>query len=298
MVTTRPAPAPRPGQVWASPPDRLLAVRSVLARRLSPSRVPDPPAPAAVRPGAEAYAGGDGPLGVLLVHGFTGSPVSMRPWAQHLEADGFRVLLPRLPGHGTSWEEMNATRWEDWYGQVEQSFAELRAACEQVFVAGLSMGGGLSLLLAARPGAEVGGLALVNPSVDSRDPRMLALPVLRHLVPSLGAISGDIAMPEILEGAYERTPLHAAWSLTQLWRTIQAELPAVDQPLLIFKSAVDHVVGPSSLRLIRERVRSVDLTVVELERSYHVATLDYDADLIFTSSSAFFRRLAAAARQV
>ena len=87
-------------------------------------------------------------------------------------------------------------------------------------------------------------------------------------------------------------PLHAAWSLSQLWRDIQANLERVDQPLLIFKSVTDRVVDPSSLALIRAGVRSNDLTVVSLERSYHVATLDYDAELIFTTSSAFFARLA------
>jgi carboxylesterase len=165
-----------------------------------------------------------------------------------------------------------------------------------VFLAGLSMGGGLALLLAARRGVEVGGVAAVNPSVHSRDPRMLALPVLRHVVPSLGAIGSDIAMPDVLEGAYERTPLHAAWSLTKLWEEIQRELPRVDQPLLLYRSRIDHTVGPSSLKIIQQRASSTDVTVVNLERSYHVATLDYDADLIFDGSSAFFHRLASRAR--
>jgi carboxylesterase len=252
--------------------------------------------PPALLPGAEPYHGGDGPTGVLVLHGFTGSPHSMRPWAEHLAAAGFRVACPRLPGHGTTWQEMNQTRWEDWYAAADRELELLRAATDQVFLAGLSMGGGLALLLAARHGAEVAGVAAVNPSVDSRDPRMLLLPVLRHVVPSLGAISGDVAMPDVLEGAYERTPLHAAWSLTKLWQEIQRELPRVDQPLLIYRSRVDHTVGPSSLRLIQERVASRDVTVVMLERSYHVATLDYDAGLIFDGSTEFFLRLASKAR--
>jgi carboxylesterase len=252
---------------------------------------------ATVLPDAEPYFGGSGPNGVLLCHGFTGSPRSMRPWAEHLEADGFRVVLPRLPGHGTTWQEMNQTRWEDWYGHVERAFVDLRAECERVFVCGLSMGGGLAIRLAEQQGDALAGVAVVNPSIASADPRMRALPVLRHLVPSLAGISSDIALPDVLEGGYDRSPLHAAWSMALMWRDIQDNLDRVEQPLLIFKSVKDRVVDGRSLELIRARVRSPDLTVVSLERSYHVATLDYDAELIFTTSSAFFRRLAGEERE-
>ena len=250
------------------------------------------PTTAPVVPGAEPYYAGSGPLGVLLSHGFSGSPHSMRPWGEHLVRDGFRVAVHRLPGHGTSWQEMNRTRWTDWYACLDRAFTDLQAECEQVFVCGLSMGGGLAIRIAEQHGAAVAGLAVVNPSVNSRDPRMKALPVLRHILPSLAGIKGDIALPDAVEGGYDRSALHAAWSVRHLWRDIQAHLDQVDQPLLIFKSVRDKVVGPSSLALIKKGVRSTDLTVVSLERSYHVATLDYDAELIFTTSSAFFQRLA------
>lgn len=263
--------------------------------RLFRRRPVDPaeaPTTATVVPGAERYAGGSGPDGVLLCHGFTGSPRSMRPWAEHLERDGFRVVLPRLPGHGTTWQEMNQTRWEDWYAEVDRALLDLRARCDRVFLAGLSMGGGLAVRLAEQHGDAVAGLALVNPSIGSYDRRMALLPVLRHLVPSLAGISSDIALPDVLEGGYDRSPLHAAWSLTRMWADIQHHLERVTQPLLVFKSVRDKVVDGQSLKLIRAGVRSSDLSVVSLERSYHVATLDHDAELIFTSSSAFFRRVA------
>ncbi len=268
-----------------------MSAVSRLARRRA--AVPDDaPTTVDVVPGAEPYFAGSGALGVLLCHGFTGSPLSMRPWAEHLAGAGFQVAVPRLPGHGTSWQEMNRTRWTDWYACVDRAFRELRENCDQVFVAGLSMGGGLAIRLAEQHGDAVAGLAVVNPSIASADVRMRALPVLRHVVPSLGGVSGDIALPDIVEGAYERTPLHAAWSLMQLWRDIQDHLDRVDEPLLIFKSARDKVVDPTSLELIKRGVKSTDLTIVPLERSYHVATLDYDAELIFETSSAFFQRLA------
>src|SRR5918998_305729 len=227
-------------------------------------------------PDAEPYYGGSGPNGVLLCHGFTGTPQSMRPWAEHLAADGFRVALPRLPGHGTTWQELNQTRWEDWY-----------ACVDRVFVAGLSMGATLALRLAEQHGDAVAGIAVVNPSVVSKDPRLMLL-ALRHVLPSLGGISSEIALPDAVEVAYDRSPMHAGWSLTRLWAVTARDLGRLTQPLLVFKSVQDKVVEPLSLELIEERVRSTDLSVVRLERSYHVATLDYDAEVIFTSSSAFF----------
>ena len=128
----------------------------------------DPVPPAmADDPAIQPYEAGDGPNGVLLVHGFTGTPQSMRPWAEHLEAAGFTVSLPRLPGHGTHWKELNQTAWSDWYAHVDAAFLALRDRCDRVFVAGLSMGGALSLRLAEQHGEDVAGLVLVNPAVTN-----------------------------------------------------------------------------------------------------------------------------------
>ena len=250
-----------------------------------------PPVAAVVQPDAQPYAGGDGPTGVLLCHGFTGSPKSMIGWAKHLEAAGLRVLLPRLPGHGTSWQELNETAWMDWYGCVDDAFAALGAKCDQVFIAGLSMGGGLALRLAARHGHLVSGLVLVNPVINISDPRMRVLPILRLAVPSLSGIVNDIAKPGQDECGYNRLPLPALYSQTFLWADVRRNLDRVDQPLLIYRAIHDHVVDGSSVNLIKAGVRSEDQTYVELQRSYHVATLDYDAEQIFEGSLGFFRRL-------
>jgi len=215
----------------------------------------------------------------------------MRAWAEHLVADGFRVSLPRLPGHGTSWRELALTEWSDWYGSVERELLELRRTCPTVFVCGLSMGGGLALLLAERHRDAIAGVVLVNAVVTSTDPRARALPVLRRFLSSLPGISGDIAKPGVVEGAYSRAPLRPAFSMTQMWREIRDHLDQVSQPLLVFRSVQDHVVDPSSGRAIMAAVSSADLTERLLHRSYHVATMDYDADEIFVGSSVFFRRI-------
>ena len=248
------------------------------------------PVAASVHPDAQPYAGGSGPTGVLLCHGFSGSTHSMIGWARHLETAGFQVLLPRLPGHGTSWQELNQTTWIDWYDCVDDAFTTLQARCDQVFLAGLSMGAALALRLAEQHGPRVAGLTLVNPVINITDPRMRALPVLRVL-PSLAGITNDIAKPDQVEWGYDRLPLRALYSQTFLWADVRRNLDRVNQPLLVYRAIHDHVADASSVRLIKAGVRSSDQTYIELRRSYHVATLDYEADDIFSESVAFIRRL-------
>ena len=117
-----------------------------------------------VLPGAEPYRHEGGEVGVLLCHGFTGSPQSLRPWAEYLAERGLTVSLPLLPGHGTRWQDMQLTGWQDWYAEVDRELRALLERCAQVFVFGLSMGGALALRLAAKHGDAVSGVVVVNPA--------------------------------------------------------------------------------------------------------------------------------------
>jgi carboxylesterase len=243
-------------------------------------------------PGAEPYHHSGGSVGALLCHGFTGTPQSMRPWAQYLADAGLTVALPRLPGHGTRWQDANMTTWDDWYSCIEREFLALGERCEQVFVMGLSMGGGLALRLAQRNGPTVAGIVVVNPSVLGRDPRLRLLPLLHHVTASFPAIGDDIRKPGVHELAYDRNPLRALESLRRAWPVLQADLPRVTQPLLLLRSYTDHIVEPESSAMVLARVSSRDLTEIVLHDSYHVATLDHDAPRIFAASLDFVRRLA------
>ena len=246
----------------------------------------------AVLPGAEPFRHEGGEVGVLLCHGFTGSPQSLRPWADRLAAHGLTVSLPLLPGHGTRWEDMNLTGWPDWYAEVDRELRALGEQCSQVFVAGLSMGGALALRLAAKHGDAVSGVMVVNPANKVHGLAAHALPVVRHLVPSTKGIASDIALPDSTELGYDRVPLHAAYSLRAFLRMVDGELPQVTQPLLLLRSPQDHVVPPADAARVLGRVSSTDVTEILLEQSYHVATLDHDADRIFTESLTFIGRLA------
>jgi carboxylesterase len=230
---------------------------------------------------------------VLLCHGFTGCPQSLRTWAQHLAAEGLTVRLPRLPGHGTTWQEMNLTRYPDWYAAVDREFRALRRRHRAVVVGGLSMGGSLALALAEEHGTDVAGLVLVNPAVKLEHWMLRALPVLHRFVPSLAGIACDIKKADITELAYDRTPLRALHSMVDAWRGIVRDLPEVTQPILVYRSAVDRVVPASSTELILSRISSTDVTEVVLHDSYHVATLDNEAETIFRGTADFVRRLSA-----
>ncbi|GAA2234302.1 alpha/beta fold hydrolase [Streptomyces amakusaensis] len=245
-----------------------------------------------VLPGAEPYRHEGGEVGVLLCHGFTGSPQSLRPWAEYLAERGLTVSLPLLPGHGTRWQDMQLTGWQDWYAEVDRELRELLARCSQVFVFGLSMGGALTLRLAAKHGDAVRGIVVVNPANKVHGVASVALPVLRHFVRTAPGLAHDIARPGTTEVGYERVPVRAAHSLRNFLRLVDSELPQVTQPMVLLHSPEDHVVPPSDSARILGRVSSTDVKEVLLEQSYHVATLDHDAERIFEESHAFVGRFA------
>ena len=242
-------------------------------------------------PGAEPFRHEGGRTGALLVHGFTGTPQSLRGWAEYLADAGLSVELPRLPGHGTTVAEANLTHWEDWYAEIERHLALLRERCDEVFVMGLSMGGTLAIRLAEEHGDEIAGLVLVNPSLLTKRPDRFLLPVLRWVVPTWPGIASDIKKPGAVELAYDKVPVKAAHQLARLWLTTRGDLAKVTQPLLVLRSTEDHVVEPDSARMLLEKVSSTDVREILLEDSYHVATLDNDAPVIFENSLEFVRRL-------
>lgn len=230
-------------------------------------------------------------IGVVLSHGFTGSPVSLRSWAHHLADQGFAVRLPLLAGHGTTWQELARTPWRRWYEGVESAYQDLAAQTDAVVVAGLSMGGALALRLAALQ--PVAGVVLVNPGLTIADPRARYAGLLRFLLRSVPAIGNDIKKEGVDERAYARTPVAAVHQLSQLFRDTTSRLPDVTAPTLIFRSSVDAIVPESSLEVLVQRIGSADLEVVRLENSYHVATMDHDQELIFERSAAFIEHVTA-----
>ncbi len=241
--------------------------------------------------GAEPWSADGGPHGVLVLHGFTGNPQSMRPLAEALAAAGFTVDLPLLPGHGTAVEDMVPTRWADWSAAAEEAYLALADRCDTVAVAALSMGGGLACALAADH-PEIAGLALVNPLIvaPGDELRDIIRQLLEDGLETTDGIGSDIARPGVAESAYPGTPLAAALSLFEGIDTLAPRLSDIRCPVLLLASREDHVVPPESGDTLVASVAGPVERVV-LERSYHVATLDWDAPLIEERVVAFAREV-------
>lgn len=253
---------------------------------MSESSTPSPPA-------AFSYPG-HGPnarTGVAICHGFTGSPLSLLPWAEHLASQGYAVTVPLLPGHGTDWRQLARTRWGDWYRSFEAAYLELEGRTDTTFVAGLSMGGAIALLTASRH--NVAGVSVVNPGLSFYDRRVRVIGVLKYFQRTTLPIQEEQPTAAVTnDGDYSRTPLAAVHELKKLFGAAARCLPKVTAPVQVFKSRTDAVVPPTSLALLRKGLGENLAEVVDLHSSGHVATLDVDAPEIHAKSGAFFHALA------
>jgi carboxylesterase len=240
-----------------------------------------------ILPGAQPFSASNGPNGVLVLHGFTGNPGSMRGLAEAFADAGFSVDMPLLPGHGTSVDDMVPTRWQDWSAAAESALESLAARCDRALVAGLSMGGTLSLWLAARH-PEVVGVVAVNPLVEA--PAESFLEILSQTkeagLDRIPGIGSDIKKPDTEEGAYPAAPIDAILSLFGAVADLTPQLGEIVCPLLLLSSRDDHVVPPSNGDLLAESYGG-SVERVFLEDSYHVATMDNDAAEIEERAVAF-----------
>jgi carboxylesterase len=228
-------------------------------------------------------------VGILISQGFTGTTSSVIYLAKFFAGKGYNVECPRLTGHGTRWEELNTVRYTDWINDIEQAYAKLKQDSEKFFVAGLSMGGALALYLQEMH-PEIKGGILINHALVFEDPRIGFLPVLKYFIKSTPAISNDIKDPSKKELAYDRTPTAGTHEMIKLTKVIIENLGKVHQPQLIFKSKEDHVIPLKNVQFTLDRISSKEKDVIWLENSYHVATMDFDKDLICEKSLEFTKK--------
>ncbi len=248
-----------------------------------------------ILPGAEPWthtADGPSPVGFLALHGFTGNPSSMRGLAKAVAGAGFHVELPRLPGHGTTVEEMLTTGWADWTGEVEAAYQRLAGRTEQIVVGGLSMGGSLTLWTGLEH-PEVIGLVCVNPATQPQAPEVIELlrEALAEGTEMMPGIGSDIADPDAVEIAYEGMPVRPLLSFVDDGLAAMVDrYGELSMPLLLYTSRQDHVVEPSHSEYLAKTYGG-EVEHHWLDRSYHVATQDYDRETIFAGTIEFIRRL-------
>jgi carboxylesterase len=246
-----------------------------------------------VRPGCEPWSSpAGGPHGALVLHGYTGSPVSMRPLAEALAGAGFAVELPRLPGHGTDPADLALTTWQDWLAEAERALAALQARTPEgrVVVVGLSMGGALTLALGeAHP--ELAGIVAINAPAKGPDGLMEGIAAMldggAEMIESIG---GDIADPAADEASYDHTPLQPLLTMLQAGDAVREALGDIRCPALVITSRQDHVVPPGDSDVIAEGLGG-PVERLWLEKSYHVATLDYDKAEVEATTIEFAQRV-------
>lgn len=248
-----------------------------------------------IRAGAEEFSLGSGPTGVLLIHGFTGSPKSMRELGEHLAERGLAVRGIRLPGHGTSWEDANTKTADDWEKAVDAEFEQFAAEHDEVFVVGLSFGGTLALDLAARRPGDLAGVVSLAGLALSKDPLRHVAPVMSKVLKSFPGLGNDICEPGQDELCYDRIPVRAVPHVLKLMKRMRGMLPSLRTPLLLMHSRNDHTVVPESSQVIYDEAGSHDKQLVWFERSYHVITMDYDRHEVFERTYNFIKERAQSA---
>lgn len=238
-----------------------------------------------ILPGAEPFLIKGGPRGVLLVHGFTGAPAEMRLLGEQLAHQGYTVLGIRLPGHGTTIKDMETTVWRHWYGAVVDGWYLLSGLCREINVVGLSMGGLLSLKLAANfPLASVVSLSAPIFLVQRQLEFLPIYRLLRRFVPKKQR-EYDVE-PKYFVG-YDQTPLSSLSSLLELIQSMETDLPHITCPSLVLQSRREHTVRPESASFIFERIAARRKELFWLEKSGHVVTVDIERETVFEKVISF-----------
>jgi carboxylesterase len=244
-----------------------------------------------ILPGAGAYWFEGNEVGCLLVHGFTGTPQNVRPLADYLARRGLTVSAPRMPGHGTTVGDLDRTGPKEWLAAAEQALEELREHCTTVFIAGISMGGTMTLELARRhpdlPGvivmaAPVIPLAALEEVVNDPD-RPFAIPAPWAAV---GVLTEDVGVGGI---AYLEMPLGALERGIGLVTRVREGLDEVTVPILLVYGDADQIVDKANGPFVLERVGSADKRLIALADSSHEVTLDVDRERVMVETYDFIR---------
>lgn len=239
--------------------------------------------------GAEPYYAEGGRTGILVSHGYTGSPQSMRYLAEQLAGAGYSVALPRLKGHGTSAADMATSTASDWIADLHTGLEWLQQRCDTLFMTGLSMGGTLTLFMAGQYPGLFKGILPINPLIFTNNPDLASLAYMVNGPAEVPGIGSDIKAEGIKEQAYSAIPVPAIKELLALAKVTDELLPRITIPTLIFVSREDHVVPPENAAYILSKIKSTEKRLLWLEESYHVATLDNDKDLIVQESLRFLQ---------
>lgn len=243
-----------------------------------------------IMPGAEPFFFPAGKAGCLLLHGISGSPQQLKLMGEYLAAKGITTLGVRLQGHGTRVEDMHSCTYQDWIASAEDGLSRLKEHCSSVFCSGLSMGGVISMRLARlHPDALRGVITICSP-YEMRSLKFKFVPLLKYVVKNFPTGQVSINDPEAFEVNYDFHSVPAVHQLMKLLAVVRSDLPYIRQPALIFGGRQDWVVDSRDPGLYYENIASEKKELVWLENSQHVATLDYDKEILFQKTVDFINK--------
>ena len=238
--------------------------------------------------GAESFFfKGTNERAVLLLHGYTGAPSEMRLLGEYLNSKGFTVKCVLLPGHGTTPEDLNETTTDDWYAEAEHACCELLSSHSKVMVAGLSMGGLLTIRIAAQLPIE--RAAILAAPIYLQDKRVPLFPILRYFVKYLPKQKRNYHEAAKYNVAYDKMPTKTIGSILQMIKTAKAEyIPKIEIPCLVMQSKIEHTVAPKSAQYIYDNIKSKVKKLVWFEHCGHILTLDNEREKVFELVGEFF----------
>ncbi|WP_042349968.1 alpha/beta hydrolase [Bacillus massiliigorillae] len=222
-------------------------------------------------------------IGVLISHGFMGTPQSVEYLGDRLAQFGYTVMAPRLKGHGTHHFDLENCNHEDWFASLEEGYKKLQQKCSTIFVIGQSMGGALALRLVNKY-PSINGVIVVNAALS-----LPAYEVFKGVTEPRFIDEGepDIKDQTVHEITYSKVPLHAIHELQKIMENTPAIIPSIQTPILAIKSLEDHVVPSENTDYILKTVGSKVKKMITLTNSYHVASMDYDKEEIVEQTNRF-----------
>ena len=240
--------------------------------------------------GEPFFLNGGGSSGVLLIHGFTGLPAELFLLGQFLNQKNFTVLCPRLAGHGVDENNLMRTTKDDWFNSVLDGFYILRGACEKIFVVGHSMGGILTLKLAAEQ--KITKIVTLSAPIFIDDGLGL-----KNLPPKEFCGNACIVqprrkldnVPQAANEVYKKTPLISVHELVDLIADVKNLLPTITTPILIMHGEEDHTAQPRSARFIMDNIGSEQKFITTVANSGHLLPLDENRDFVFEEILNFLR---------
>ncbi len=237
--------------------------------------------------GAESFFKKGNEIGVLISHGFIGTPQSVRFLGDYIASQGYTVFAPRLKGHGTHYKDMEQSTFKDWIQNLEEGYWLLKQHCSEIFIIGQSMGGTLALNLSSKY-PDIRGLVLINAALTS----IPSMEEYKHQSEPSYIPEGepDIKAKDVYEITYDKAPVRSIQELLFLMDETREKLGMVEAPALAFISTEDHVVPVENTEYILSHIQSKDKEIITLYNSYHVASMDNDKDLIAEHCCQFIKK--------